>query len=238
VRLARAIGTYAGVRPTLYEYGRNEDALSRDHRVVEHGSDGAPGVYSLIGGKLASYRLFAQELCDVVAPREFSVSATCSTHTRRLPGADRIPDAIAIAAKYAVTPVAARRLVYRYGGRAIDILDRTARCRTERDVTCPCEPVLEAEVRYTIRHELAQTVDDVARRTRLGLGACGGMRCAARCGQLVVSELGLAPAMGRQMALDFVGRQMRARAVALGPDQARQEALTSAHLSSSLGEST
>jgi glycerol-3-phosphate dehydrogenase len=238
VRLARAIGTYAGVRPTLYEYGRNEDALSRDHRVVEHGSDGAPGVYSLIGGKLASYRLFAQELCDVVAPREFSVNTRCSTHTRRLPGGDGIPDAIAIAAKYAVTPVAARRLVYRYGGRAIDILDRTARCRTERDVTCPCEPVLEAEVRYTIRHELAQTVDDVARRTRLGLGACGGMRCAARCGQLVVSELGLAPAMGRQMALEFIGRQTRARAVALGPDQARQEALTSAHLSSSLGEST
>ena len=29
VRLARAIGTYAGVRPTLYEYGRNEDSLSQ-----------------------------------------------------------------------------------------------------------------------------------------------------------------------------------------------------------------
>ena len=32
VRTARAIGTYAGVRPTLYAYGPNEDALSRDHR--------------------------------------------------------------------------------------------------------------------------------------------------------------------------------------------------------------
>src|SRR6185295_704223 len=33
---ARAIGTTAGVRPTLHAYGPNEDALSRDHRVVDH----------------------------------------------------------------------------------------------------------------------------------------------------------------------------------------------------------
>jgi glycerol-3-phosphate dehydrogenase len=235
---ARAIGTYAGVRPTLYEYGRNEDALSRDHRVVDHAADGAPGVYSMIGGKLASYRLFAQELCDVVAPRDFAVHTPCSTHTRRLPGGDAIPDASSIAEKYGVTPVAARRLVYRYGGRSLEVLERTAQRPAERDVTCPCEPVLEAEVRYTIRNELARTVDDVARRTRLGLGACGGMRCAARCGQILAQELDLAPATGRHQAWEFIERQAGARAVALGPDQARQEALTFAHLRASLGEPT
>ena len=42
---ARAIGTTAGVRPTLYEYGPNEDELSRDHRVVDHPKDGAPGLF-------------------------------------------------------------------------------------------------------------------------------------------------------------------------------------------------
>src|SRR5262249_59126378 len=31
---ARAIGTTAGVRPTLYAYGPNEDELSRDHRIA------------------------------------------------------------------------------------------------------------------------------------------------------------------------------------------------------------
>ncbi len=89
VRDARAIGTYAGVRPTLYAYGPTEDALSRDHRAVDHAPDGAPGVYSMIGGKLASYRLFAQELSDVVAPRDFGVQAPCTTHERPLPGGER-----------------------------------------------------------------------------------------------------------------------------------------------------
>ena len=235
VRLARAIGTYAGVRPTLYEYGRNEDALSRDHRVVDHSVDGAPGVYSMIGGKLASYRLFAQELCDHVAPHDLGNTVPCSTHTRPLPGGERVPDSGQLGACFGVTPVAARRLVYRHGERALRVLERTSRCASERDTTCACEPVLEAEVRYVLREELARTVADVARRTRLGLGACGGMRCAARCGQIVASELDLTPSEGRAMALEFLEQQARSRVVALGPEQARQEALLAAHVRSSLG---
>jgi len=239
IREARAIGTYAGVRPTLYDYGPTEDALSRDHRVVDHGADmggGAPGIYSMVGGKLASYRMFAQELCDLIAPRHFDLHVPCSTHVRLLPGGDRVPDALALAEAHGVTPVCARRLVYRHGSRAHDVFERAARVPTEHEVVCPCEPVLDAEIRHVVREEMARTVDDVARRTRLGLGACGGMRCAARCGQIVAEELGIAPAEGRTMALDFLVQQARTRVVALGPQQAQQEALTLAHVRASLGE--
>jgi|CZKU01.1.fsa_nt_gi glycerol-3-phosphate dehydrogenase len=240
IREARAIGTYAGVRPTLYDYGPTEDALSRDHRIVDHGAEpeggGAPGVYSMVGGKLASYRMFAQELCDLVAPRHFDVTVPCSTHERPLPGGERVPDALALAEAHGVTPVCARRLVYRHGSRAQNVFERAARVPAEHDVVCPCEPVLEAEVRHVVREEMARTVDDVARRTRLGLGACGGMRCAARCGQIVAEELGIAPAEGRTMALEFLVQQARTRIVALGPQQAQQEALILAHVRASLGE--
>jgi glycerol-3-phosphate dehydrogenase len=234
IREARAIGTYAGVRPTLYEYGPNEDALSREHAVVDHATDGAPGVYSMIGGKLASYRLFAQEMSDRIA-QDLAPSTTCTTHTKPLPGGDRVPDALAIAEQHELTPIAARRLVYRHGSRAIRILQRIAKRPREREVVCACEPVLEAEVRHAIKEEMARTVDDVARRTRLGLGACGGMRCAARCAQIVAEELGLPPREGLDQARQFLDRQARTRIVALGPDQARQEALALAHLRSTLG---
>jgi len=236
---ARAIGTYAGVRPTLYTYGPTEDALSRDHRIVDHGPDGAPGVYSMVGGKLASFRLFAQELCDLVAQRHFGVEIPCSTHERPLPGSEagREPlDAVTIGDAHGVTPICARRLLYRHGRRALRVLERASQRPSEADVVCPCEPVLEAEVRHAVSVEMARTVDDVARRTRLGLGACGGMRCAARCGQIVAEELALPPAEGQAMALGFLERQARTRVVALGPAQAQQEALTLAHVRASLGE--
>jgi len=236
VRTARAIGTYAGVRPSLYAYGRNEDALSREHEIVDHTGDGAPGIYSMIGGKLASYRLFAQELSDRVAKNDFDIQIPCATHVRPLPGGERVPDAFQIAGQYALTPVSARRLVYRHGSRALHILERVVRRPSEAQMTCPCEPVIEAEVRHAVRDELARTVDDVARRTRLGLGACGGMRCAARCGQIIAEERGLAPSEGRSMATEFLVRQAKTRIVAMGPEQARQEALTLAHVRASLGE--
>jgi glycerol-3-phosphate dehydrogenase len=235
VRTARAIGTYAGVRPTLYAYGKPEDALSREHEIVDHAADGAPGVYSMIGGKLASYRIFAQELSDTVATRDFDVSRPCTTHTSPLPGGEHVPDALALADEYGITPVAARRVVYRHGARALRILERTKSHASEKDVTCPCEPVLEAEVRHVVKHELARTVHDVARRTRLGYGACGGMRCAARCGQIVAEERGLPPHEAFELARDFVERQASTRIVAMGPEQARQEALTLAHLRASMG---
>jgi glycerol-3-phosphate dehydrogenase len=234
VREARAIGTFAGVRPTLYSYGPTEDALSRDHDIVDHAAHGAPGLYSMIGGKLASYRLFAEEMTDILA-RRFEMGVRCATHRTPLPGGARAVDPFALARRLEVDAVTARRLIYRHGARSLRIEARVRARPREAVTVCPCEPVIEAEVRYTLRHELARSVADVARRTRLGLGACGGMRCAARCGQIVAEELGLPPREGARQALEFLTQQARARAVALGPEQARQEALAIASARSVLG---
>lgn len=236
IREARAIGTFAGVRPTLYAYGPTEDALSRDHRVIDHASDGAPGIYSMIGGKLASFRLFAEEMTDVLA-RRFDLGARCATHTTPLPGGGRAVDPFALARRMEIDAVAARRLVYRHGARALRIEEQVRERPREAVTVCPCEPVIEAEVRYALRHELARSVADVARRTRLGLGACGGMRCAARCGQIVAQELSLPPREGLQQAMDFLARQALTRCVTLGPEQARQEAIAIASIRSQLGVS-
>lgn len=234
IREARAIGTYAGVRPTLYAYGPLEDALSREHEIVDHAKDGAPGVYSMIGGKLASYRLFAQEMSDLVA-QALAPASRCATHERPLPGGDDVPDAVKLAERAGITPVAARRLVYRHGGRARRIAERIERSPRERAVVCACEPVLEAEVRHAIGREHARTVEDVSRRTRLGLGACGGMRCAARCGQILADELGAPASSGLASARAFLVRQARARVPCMGPEQARQESLAQAVRASMLG---
>lgn len=234
IREARAVGTYSGVRPTLFAYGPLEDALSREHEIIDHAADGAPNLYSMIGGKLASFRLFAQEMADRIA-QDLAPSSRCQTHEKPLPGGEDVPDAVELAERSQITPVAARRLVYRHGARSKLVLLRTKRKPEERAIVCACEPVIEAEVRHAVKHEHARSVDDVARRTRLGLGACGGMRCAIRCGQIVASELGMPMRYGISSARRFLERQARARVVAMSPEQARQEALVLAQIRSSLG---
>jgi glycerol-3-phosphate dehydrogenase len=235
VREARAIGTTAGVRPTLYEYGPNEDALSRDHRIADHASDGARGLFSMLGGKLASYRLFAEQMIDVLIRYLGAAAVPCKTHVTPLPGGEKSLAPSALAVRLGVDAIAASRIFYRHGARAEWIAERVAARPREAAVVCPCEPVIEAEVRYAIEREMATSVDDVARRTRLGLGACGGMRCAARCGQIVADARGLAPREGAKQAVRFLVRQSAGRSVAVGPVGARQEALALASIRAQLG---
>ena len=235
VQTARAIGTTAGVRPTLYAYGPGEDALTRDHRVIDHAKHGAPGLFSMIGGKLASYRIFAELMTDTLVASLRRAASPCRTHIAPLPGGERTVSRRALAERLGIDAVAAARLVYRHGSRSEVIAERIAERPEEAAVVCACEPVIEAEVRHVVRNEWAATVDDVARRTRLGLGACGGMRCAARCGQIVAQERGLAPRDGARQALRFLSRQAHTRAVAAGPMQAQQEALGLASLRAELG---
>lgn len=231
---ARAIGTWAGVRPTLYAWGPNEDELSREHAIVNHASDGADGLYSMLGGKLASYRQFSEEMTDVVA-RRLRVGAACRTHVSALPGGDDNVDPMRLVVAGGMEAVTATRLEYRHGSRSLRVMERMLKNPREAAVVCPCEPVTEAEIRYTVAHELATSVEDVSRRTRLGLGVCGGVRCAARCGRIVAQMTERSPRDGLRSARDFLAIQARRRRAAVGPDQARQEALAIAALRAEIG---
>src|SRR5205823_7067812 len=130
-------------------------------------------------------------------------------------------------------PMAATRLIYRHGTRAARVMERVRKAPSEGATVCACEPVIEAEVRYAVDCEWARSVDDVSRRTRLGLGACGGMRCAARCGAIVAEMQERSPLEGRRMALEFLELGRRKRAPAVGNLEARGEALALASLRSS-----
>jgi len=115
------------------------------------------------------------------------------------------------------------------------VLERMLQRPREAAVVCSCEPVTEAEIRYVVEHEFAQDVADVARRTRLGLGACGGMRCALRCGRIVADATGRSPEAGQHSALQFLTQAARRRSAAVGAAQARQEALALSALQAEVG---
>jgi glycerol-3-phosphate dehydrogenase len=89
--------TYWGVRP-LYapdEAGRDARAISRGFALLDHADSeerrssehGAAGFYTIVGGKLTTYRRMAEATADRVCDR-LGVSADCRTAERPLPGAD------------------------------------------------------------------------------------------------------------------------------------------------------
>ncbi len=190
VREARIMKTIAGVRPTLYERAKYEDDLTRDHRIYDHAlRNGPAGIISLAGGKLAAYRVMAEETADLVC-HKLGKPSRCSTHSRPLPGGDRLPDAEALAERWKLSPYLVSRMISRHGSRAERILDQLGDHPEWGHMVCSCEPICEAELRYCARHELVRRPLDLLSRSHLGEGPCQGLGCLAQAAWIVGDELG------------------------------------------------
>ncbi len=185
----RVIHAIAGVRPTLYGFGVYESDLSRDYAILDHSEgDGAPGLLTIVGGKLAAYRMMAEALCDRLAGA-LGVREPCRSASTPLPGGEALPDVAALTRRFRVGRSAALRVAMRHGARAPAVLGEGEPAAARRPV-CPCEPVLEGELRYAARREGLRRLVDCALRLRLGVGACEGAHCAAPAAAVLSEVLG------------------------------------------------
>ena len=228
IRSARMIRSWSGVRPTIYSRGVYEDNLSREHEILDHETrDGVKGVVSLIGGKLASYRVMSQEVADLIAGR-LKNQNPCITHVKPLPGGENLPDVATLAKEYQINAHTVSRLVYRHGSRALRILDLIKQSPELGTLICACEPVTEAEIRYVMANEFAQNLSDVRRRTRLTLGPCQGTNCVIASGS-ILSEIKNESSAKRFESIDhFFKEWWYNRAIVLNADQLKQEELNQA----------
>jgi glycerol-3-phosphate dehydrogenase len=218
IRHHRVVSTWVGVRPTLYDYGPNEEDVSRSHRIFEHGD----GLFSIAGGKLAAYRQMSEDAADAVDGFLGHASA-CTTGDAPLPGAEEVVDVADLSRHYQLDRAILARILFRHGSRARDILASMLHTPSHRAVVCRCEPVTEAEIRHVVRFERASTLADVMHRTRLGTGPCGGVGCAQRAASILADERGWSPERALTEARAFLQARYAARRPALRGDQARME---------------
>lgn len=134
--------------------------------VLEH----APGFRSLIVNHFDQHREAARALAkELVELSEDEV-------TSPPPDTDR------------VAPWTLAALHRRYGANTDTLIEQlTDDVRTTHTV-CACQNVVDAEVRFAIRFEGAHHLTHVTRRTGLGRGLCGGLRCAEEAARIVGEE--------------------------------------------------
>jgi glycerol-3-phosphate dehydrogenase len=163
------VASWAGLRPLLG--GNDGDAetadLSRKHAIF----DEPPGLFTITGGKLTTYRAMAEDLVDRVAA---ALGTTAPCRTRDIPLGLHGSPAAAVrlardeAGRLGLPPTAAARLVQRYGDdwrAAVALIEAD---RTLGDPAVPGLPVLGVELALARSREMALTDDDVlVRRTRL-----------------------------------------------------------------------
>jgi glycerol-3-phosphate dehydrogenase len=164
------VGTYAGLRPLIAPSDGSTVKASREHRVTV----GSDGVVRIGGGKYTTYRVMARDVLDAVLGSAEAKRRPSHTAERRLVGAAdtdllaRIAgDLSSIPAVREIGAEAAPRLVARHGTEAPAVLMLGDDLDLVRALV-PGRVLLEAEVAWAARNELAFSLDDVlARRTRL-----------------------------------------------------------------------
>jgi glycerol-3-phosphate dehydrogenase len=153
------VAAWAGIRPLVASGDKNPDAVSREHAIAWT----VPGLLSVTGGKLTTYRAMAADVMDTIARRYRIGHGRAATHKQSLPGGDieSLEDELALARATIGAPDIAEHLVHAYGTRwrAIWQLANVDRALAERLV--PELPYIAAELDWGVTHEMARTLGDL-----------------------------------------------------------------------------
>lgn len=79
------IYAYTGVRPLPYSAGAKVSDITRRHKIVDHAKDKYDGLYTLVGGKLTTFRQVGEDFGNILAKR-FGKNVKCKTRKMKLPG--------------------------------------------------------------------------------------------------------------------------------------------------------
>lgn len=225
----RPIRAWAGVRNTLFEWGVDSDDLSRRHEVLDHSlRDNVGGLLSVLGGKLAAYRVQSEEAVDLAMRKLQRPVVPCTTGERLLPGADAAPDFPALAQQLGVPGWAIERAWRRHGSR-VQLIFADASVH-DRAPICRSEAVTGAEIRYAVEREGCRTLEDVRRHTHAAAGGCDGVDCATATAHLMAELLGWSvPRIESELAQFFNERWIGRRPVLRGATLAQEEVWRGQH---------
>ncbi|KAI4183735.1 MAG: hypothetical protein LQ348_004639 [Seirophora lacunosa] len=193
VRRGDVLAAWSGIRPLVKDpHSKNTESLVRNHLITVSDS----GLLTCAGGKWTTYRQMAEEAVDeaikryslrpgplLQAPRVSGsemiddaapLDGGCQTHQVRLVGAHGFSNTLFInlIQHFGLESIVAKHLTESYGDRAWTVAALSAPTEQRYPVRglkiSALYPFIDGEIRYSVRHEYAQTaVDVLARRTRL-----------------------------------------------------------------------
>ncbi|MBE9045666.1 glycerol-3-phosphate dehydrogenase [Pleurocapsales cyanobacterium LEGE 10410] len=172
--------TYSGVRPLPNSEGKKPGSITRKHIIFDHRKEGVANLFTLIGGKLTTYRNVGEEMVDAIFKRMKRSPKPCQTDTLPLPGSilpsdRRIQQAITeYESTLSVNTI--DHLFWMYGAKALEVLALT---KENPELSQPLNPDLldiKAQIVYAVESEFAHTlVDILRRRTTLAMNGHYGL---------------------------------------------------------------
>ncbi|WP_406019390.1 glycerol-3-phosphate dehydrogenase/oxidase [Kocuria rhizophila] len=214
------IGTWAGLRPLVQPGTKGEATpstkISREHSVVE----AAPGLFTIAGGKLTTYRVMGKDAVDAALGKKAAKENPSITEHVALLGAQGwsglMNQSEHLAARAGMEQVVVERLLNRYGDETLEMID-TITDHPELGEPVPgAEQYLKIEIQRAATHEGALDLEDVmCRRTHLNYEQRdGGSAAAPEIARIMGDVLGWDEAE-RARQVDLYEQMRRAEHAAL-----------------------
>ena len=153
------VAAWAGIRPLVAGRGGDPGSTSREHAITWT----APGLLSVTGGKLTTYRSMAASVVDQVVRALGATAHSAPTHEVALPGGDMasFAEEVQIATStIGITPLADHLVrMYGTGWRAVWTIVGSNTALSAPVV--PTLPYIVAELYYAVEQEMALTLGDL-----------------------------------------------------------------------------
>lgn len=199
--------TYSGVRPLPYKPGVSEWKIPRSHIVHDHADEGVQGLYSIVSGKLTTYRQLAEDAVDLALKKTFKKRLKTKTKSAMFPGARGDRDTkhmneLLVAKGLSVESAA--RLVDLYGTRAAELGELVTTDSKLLENFDPNSDAIAAELIFAVDSEFAKTLADVmARRNLLAFHPGHGLEGTERASQILADHLGWSESERKKQVAEY-----------------------------------
>jgi glycerol-3-phosphate dehydrogenase len=140
---------FAGLRPLVKAHSKTTAALSRDHHITVSDSE----LITITGGKWTTYRKMAEDVLEIAIPKAGLTDIECPTKDLHIHGYKKETDF--------------NKPLYYYGTDEEGIRSIVPHGKTLEEQIHPKLPFIQAEILWTVRHEMCVRVEDfLSRRTR------------------------------------------------------------------------
>jgi glycerol-3-phosphate dehydrogenase len=194
---------FTGVRPLPKSDSEVAD-ITRRHIITDHGPE-IPGLYTLIGGKLTTFRQVGQDFGDLFC-KQFGIRRKSATRKLPLPGGGE-PNLgrLRVALQPSGLPQhMIDRIVDMYGTRSLDLARFIMHEPGASEVVDEAFGLTVGEVRWAAEVEDAHKLADIlCRRTMIGLENHLGRPMADRVAGIAAESLGWDPARVEQELADY-----------------------------------
>lgn len=188
---ADVLSVFAGLRPLAApkEEGKSTKEVSRSHKIIVSNT----GLITITGGKWTTYRKIAEDIIDKAIT------------VRHLPKKECKTEHIAIHGNKVTNTLDRENHLYIYGSDIPKILELQNNEVELKEKLHPNYEYTMAEVAWSIRYEMARTIDDIlARRVRLlFLDAPAAIASSEKVAKLLAKELGYDEAWIKKQVSEF-----------------------------------